>query len=55
MKQRNDGYIIIDVENLGQEAIVVSTSGAPLLLLDKGLTCDRRMEILNYVMTEFAA
>jgi hypothetical protein len=38
---------VIDVEELGQPALVVNTSGPKLLLLDAGLTCEQRINILK--------
>jgi hypothetical protein len=40
------GYVVIDVENLGQPAMIVRTSGPKLLLLDTALSCDERIKIL---------
>lgn len=44
------GYTIIDVENLGQPALVVNTSGPKLLLLDAGLAPAHRIDIMNCVL-----
>lgn len=38
---------IRDVQDLGRQALIVSTSAEPLLLLDAGLTHDQRMKVLN--------
>lgn len=48
-------FIVIDVENLGEEAMVVATSGPRLLLLDTGLTPERRIQLMTYVMGKYAA
>lgn len=49
------GYTVIDVENLGQPAMIVRTSGPRLLLLDTGLTCDERITILTRLLPPTAA
>jgi hypothetical protein len=38
---------VIDVEELGQPAMIVRTGGPKLLLLDTGLTCEQRIGILK--------
>lgn len=43
-------FRIIDVENLGQPALVVNTSGPKLLLLDTALSYKERVEIMNCVL-----
>lgn len=55
MNQRNHGITVIEVENLGQNAIVVNTSGPRLLLLDAALTHEQRIEIMNCVLDRDAA
>lgn len=40
------GFTVIDVEGLGQPAMIVRTTGPLLLLLDTGLTRDQRIKIL---------
>jgi hypothetical protein len=44
---QGSSYRIIDVENLGQPAMIVRTSGPKLLLLDTALSCDERIKILS--------
>lgn len=43
-------YRIIDVENLGRAALIVNTSDTKLLLLDKDLTCEERMQIMTRLL-----
>jgi hypothetical protein len=49
------GITIIDVEDLGQPAMIVTTTGPKLLLLDTGLTCDQRIRILADLLPGAAA
>jgi hypothetical protein len=49
------GITIIDVENLGQPALVVHTSGPKLLLLDAALTCEERIQIMGRFLPPAAA
>lgn len=44
---------VVEVPDLGEEAVIVE--GEPtLLLLDGGLSCDRRMAIMEQVMDELS-
>lgn len=45
--EERPGVTVIDVENLGQPALVVNTSGPKLLLLDTALTHEQRVQIMS--------
>lgn len=53
--EAHSGVTVIDVENLGQPAMIVRTTGPKLLLLDAGLTCEQRIKILARLFPSAAA
>lgn len=46
-------FRIIDVDDLGQPALVVNATGVRVLLLDSALTCEERTEILSCVVDRY--
>lgn len=52
---QGDGFRVIDVEGLGQPALVVNTLGPRLLLLDAALSHDERMQIMSCVVGRYSA
>lgn len=52
--RESPGVTVIDVERLGQPALVVNTSGPKLLLLDTGLTHEQRVEIMSRFLPQEA-
>lgn len=53
--RESNGMTVIVCENLGRPALLVKTSDKPLLLLDDGLTCEERIEIMSRFVDPDAA
>lgn len=55
MRESNEGMTVLICENLGQPALLIRTSGAPILLMDAGLSCEDRIDVMNQLLDPDAA
>lgn len=55
MRESNEGMTVLICENLGKPALLIRTTGAPMLLLSADLTCEERIKIMNRLLDPDAA